>query len=277
MATFNLRPVVAGSPPTPAAPDTVDVTGNKVRYVGNSTPVATSWNVNDVWIDNQSPTTPVVRLWTGTAFSPARSSGVSLFNDLFTGTDGATVSTSNWTGGTTPGTGTGFGFTYLSNTGKMATGTGSGVKISRSVNITNPTDANVAFSLKFPSSAYPQNVVCFTRANSALDSQTGYSVTITPGKFFVNKWVSFTATDFNSGGYSFNYAPNVWYSVRLRTVGTAIQGRIWVTDSAEPTSWIVNTTDSTYTTAGYIGLQVLNQVGSTSTSVQIDNFVIDPT
>lgn len=274
MATFKLQPIITG--PDVAPPDTVDVTGNTIRYVGTSTPVTTAWNVGDVWIDNIAPTTPVVRLWTGSAFSPARSSGVSLFNDMFTGTDGVTVTTANWTGGTTPGVGSGYGFTYLANTGKLTTGTGSGVKISRAVNITNPTDANISFSLKFPSFAYPQNVVVFTRANSALDSNTGYSVTITPGKFYVNKWASFVATDFNPGGYTFNYAPNVWYSVRLRVVGSAVQGRIWVTDSAEPATWVVNTTDTTYASAGYIGVQALNQIGSTSTSVQFDNFVIDP-
>jgi hypothetical protein len=276
MATFKLQPIIAG--PTVAPADAVDVMGNVIRYVGASTPVTTLWNINDAWIDTQT-TGNIIRLWTGTVFSPARSSGVSLFNDIFTGTNGATVNTANWTGGTTPGTGTGQGFTYSSNGGLLATGTTAGAKISRAVNFTNPTDQNISFSLKFPSTAYPVNCVVFCRANSALDSQTGYSVTIsaTTGKFYVNKWVSFAATDFNVGGTTFDYAANTWYSVRLRVVGTAIQGRIWATANSEPSTWIVNTTDSTYASAGYVGVMALNNTASVSTSVAIDNFTVDPT
>lgn len=275
MATFKLQPII-GSTPTIAPYDGVDVIGNSIRYVGSSTPNTTAWAVNDVWIDNIAPTTPVVRVWTGAVFQPARSSGASLFTDLFTGTNGVAVSGSNWVTASTPVSGSGYSFTYQDNTGWLQGGSGNQTKISRSVNITNPTDANVSCSIKFPASGVPKNVVIFTRANSAIDSQTGYSATITPGKFFLNKWVSFTATDFNPGGTSFSYANDTWYSVRLRTVGSTIQGKIWVTASAEPATWTVTVTDTTYTTAGYIGVQLLNQA-SGNNSVYFDNFVVDPT
>lgn len=274
MATYKLQPVVAG--PVVATPDGVDITGNVIRYVGSSTPVTTGWNVNDVWIDNISASTPVVRLWTGTVFAPARSSGVSLFNDMLNGTNGATVPTSNWVASFNPGTGTGFGFTYLNNTGQLATGTGSGVRISRSVNITSPTDANISFSFQFPNATVPQSVTVWARANSAVDSQQGYSITLLPGKFFLNKWTAFTATDFNVGGTTFSYAAATWYSARLRVVGSTIQCRVWVTANAEPATWAVSVTDTTWTGAGTIGIQALNQNGATSNVVAFDNFVVDP-
>lgn len=276
MATFKLQPII-GSTPTIAPYDDVNTLGNTIRYVGNSTPNTTVWNANDVWVDTQSPTTPVVRVWSGSVFQPARSSGVSLFTEYFNGTDGVTVPTGTWAVATTPASGSGSGFTYSGNTGWLKGGTGSGTKIARSIVITNPTDCNISTSLKFPSGATPQNMIVWARANSALDSSSGYSITITPGKFYLNKWASFVATDFNPGGTAYNYAPDTWYSVRLRVVGTTVQGKIWLTASAEPATWTVSTTDSSITAAGYIGVQCLNATGSGGSSVYIDNFIVDPT
>lgn len=274
MSTWRLQPIRAGN--TVEAPDDVSVTGNTIRSVGSVTPVTTNWNANDVWIDTVTSATPVIRVWSGTAFVPARSSGVSLFSDMFTGTDGATVSTSNWTGGSNPGSGTGYGFTYSSNTGKLTTSTLASSKISRSVNITNPTDANVSFSFKLPSANPASTFICWIRADSAMLGSAGYAVSVYAGKFGVSKYSSFAATDFNPGGTTFNYSPDTWYSVRFRVVGTTVQARVWVTSNAEPSTWVVNTTDSTFTSAGYVGLYVAGDATTNPDSVYIDNFVIDP-
>jgi hypothetical protein len=266
-----MQPVVAGPAVSPL--DTTSITGNAIRNVGSYTPVTTLWNAGDLWVDTLT-TANTIRVWTGTAWSPARSSGAPLFADYFTGADAATVSGANWVVAANPVSGSGFGFTYLTNTGKLTSGTGNGVKISRSVNITNPADSNTACAFKFDSTT-PNNFQIWARATASLDSQTGYSVTVLKGKNYVNKWNSYSATDFNVGGTTFAFAENTFYSIRLRVVGTSIQARVWVTAEAEPTTWGVSVTDGSIVGAGYCGITLLN-ASSGSSNVFFDNYVIDP-
>jgi hypothetical protein len=275
MGTYILQPITTGPAPLPL--DGVSVAGNSIRAVQNSNPVTTTWNVGDIWIDTLT-TANTTRVWTGTAFSPARSTSVPLFQDLFTGTDGVVWNTSNWVTALTPTTGTGYGAVYSGNMGKISSSnTGGGAntsRIGRSVNITNPTDCNISMTFKFDSTG--ASPIIWARANSALNGSAGYSLTIQKGLFYMNKWVSFSATDFNPGGTTYSYADGNSYSMRLRCVGTTIQSRIWNAADAEPATWQVSVTDSTITTAGYIGVSVAAGMATVPANFYIDTFTVDP-
>lgn len=272
MSTYKLQPIIAG--PSVAPLDSVNTTGNSIRAVQASTPSTNTWNVNDIWVDTITAGTPVIRIWTGTAWSPTRSSGASLMVDQFTGTTG-NWSTSLWTTATNPPTGTGYGATLSSNTGLIATSTTALSRISRAANITSPTDVNISFSFQFDAST-PSNLTVWGRANSLLDSQTGYSLGITKGQYFLSKWASYSATDFSGSPATFNFSIGTWYSARFRCVGTTIQARLWLASSAEPATWGITATDSTYTSAGTTGVSLLNANASSVSQMYLDNFVIDP-
>jgi hypothetical protein len=57
------------------------------------------------------------------------------------------------------------------------------------------------------------------------------------------------------------YANNVQLNVRVQAIGTSrttIRARVWPTGTAEPSSWLVSTTDNTASmqTAGNVGINI---------------------
>lgn len=277
MGTYILQPITTGPAVAPVDADGTTGGGNFIRSVGSTTPSTTGWNANDVWVDTlNGATANVVRVWSGTAFVPARTAALPLLTELFTGSDAAVWNTSNWVTALTPSSGTGHGATILTNQGKLTSsstgGFASASRISRTANITNPADANLSFSFKFDSSdAQPQ---VWIRANSTLNGSAGYCLSLTKGRYYVSKFTSFTATDFNTGGTAYGFAVGTLYSARFYVVGTAIKAKVWLAADAEPATWGYSTTDSTYTSANYVGFSNLS--GATGpTSYYIDNVTIE--
>jgi len=63
-----------------------------------------------------------------------------------------------------------------------------------------------------------------------------------------------------------SYTPGDFYWVRFRLVGTLLRAKAWKDGDPEPLSWIVETTDTTFTT-GYVGLWGITLAGSTANPV----------
>jgi hypothetical protein len=64
--------------------------------------------------------------------------------------------------------------------------------------------------------------------------------------------VAGTTTSVATG--SFTFSLNTFYWIRARIVGTQIDVRVWLTGTAEPTTWLASGTDSTITGAGKFGV-----------------------
>lgn len=62
------------------------------------------------------------------------------------------------------------------------------------------------------------------------------------------------------------------YKLRFQLIGSTIRCRAWLASGAEPGSWMVTMTDSTYT-SGLIGFR--DQAPANTTTVDWDNFVLD--
>lgn len=278
MGTYILQPIGAGPAVVPIDPDGTTGGGNFIRAVSSTTPITTGWAAGDVWVDTlNSATANVVRVWSGSAFAPARSTAVPLLTEMFTGSDAAVWNTSNWVSALNPSAGTGGGATLSGNTGKLTSSNVGGFagssRISRTANITNPVDVNLSFSFKFDSTqASPQ---MWARANSTLNGSSGYLISFTKGLWYLSKVSSFVGTDFNPGGTAYGFAEGIWYSARFYVVGTAIKGKVWLATDAEPATWGVTATDSTYTTAGYVGFSNICGSPATATSIFIDNVTIE--
>lgn len=275
MSTYILQPIGPGPAVVPL--DDVQVAGNTIRAVSSSTPSTTGWNVGDVWVDTlNSVTTNVVRVWTGTAFAPARSVAAPLLTEMFTGTDGTAWSSSNWALGTNPSAGTGGGATIQGNQGRLTTsnigGYAGSAKIGRKANLATQADVNITFSFTYDATECLG--ACWIRADSTISQAAGYAVVVGPGTWQVSKVVAAVQTGLSSVT-SFAYSTGTQYSARFYVVGTAVKFRIWVAASAEPSTWNYQTTDSTITAAGYTGFSLSGGNAASSSNFFLDNVTIE--
>lgn len=65
-------------------------------------------------------------------------------------------------------------------------------------------------------------------------------------------------------------AADTWYSIRVRAVGSVVQGRIWLSGDPEPTTWLIQYTDATYQTRRDIGATLYEH----ATNADWDNFQV---
>ncbi len=68
---------------------------------------------------------------------------------------------------------------------------------------------------------------------------------------------------------SFTFATGTWYRIRIRTVGTTIQARVWARTGSEPSTWLVDRTDSHVTSAGLLAVR-----GTVNAAIFFDNTTI---
>jgi hypothetical protein len=69
----------------------------------------------------------------------------------------------------------------------------------------------------------------------------------------------------SAAGAPFTYAAGSQIWLRLITNGPALMLRTWLYGTAEPTSWLVNTTDTSFTAAGPVGCRSVLATGNTNT------------
>jgi len=54
--------------------------------------------------------------------------------------------------------------------------------------------------------------------------------------------------------YTFSFTENVWYDVEAQSIGTSQKLKVWLASDPKPTAWQIDTTTSTPTAAGWVGL-----------------------
>lgn len=93
------------------------------------------------------------------------------------------------------------------------------------------------------------------RASGAAAAETGYHLTIpsaSGANYTVNKYVSGSATALAT--VAMDVSANTLYNIRFRVNGTTIRAKVWKDGQAEPTDWQVDTTDSSVSSAGWVGV-----------------------
>lgn len=96
------------------------------------------------------------------------------------------------------------------------------------------------------------NRVCVARM-SADASATCYSVRLRPADVAIYRGVGATQTQLTTQSIS-GAAAGEWWHYRFQINGSALKVRVWEDGGSEPGTWDIETTDSTYSTAGYVGL-----------------------
>lgn len=68
------------------------------------------------------------------------------------------------------------------------------------------------------------------------------------------------------------HAANLPINLRLRVQGTSLRLKVWRGDTAQPTSWTIDTTDAALTTAGQVGVSSVLNSGNTNTLPVVSSF-----
>ena len=93
----------------------------------------------------------------------------------------------------------------------------------------------------------------FSTRVSSDSSRTAYSVRLRTSDVYVYRSSGVTATQLG-GDTTVSLTVGNWYWVRFQFSGSAYKLRVWLDGGSEPGTWNVEGTDSTYSTAGSVGL-----------------------
>jgi hypothetical protein len=199
----------------------------------------------------------------------------SLAEDDFTGTDGDALS-STWANGSLS---TGSATAIQGNAGRFTLGSAGGYsgQTCKKVNITNPTDAVWSMRFRWPAGeVYPQ--IWMRHSIDAIDGAAGYYCEMNRqgGNWHVGTSTAYSRSDLTGGTGSFSFSVNTWYRVRFGVVDDEVKFKLWLDGVDEPAAWLYETTDTTYTSAGRVGLRCgPGNVGSVT--FEIDDFTLNDT
>jgi hypothetical protein len=144
-------------------------------------------------------------------------------------------------------------FSIVNNTGQVSSGTTSYSAVLGPV----ATNAEVVFSGSM--SSYTNNNLGAVLRWS--DTNNWYKAYISGTTLVVQKKVNGATTIL--GSVPFTAKAGTSYTLRFRVVGSTLSARVWQTGTAEPTSWMIMVTDTTFS-SGFCGLRMLVQGGATA-------------
>lgn len=193
--------------------------------------------------------------------------------ETFTGANGATPSTTNIT--LAFNIGTGGGISIQSNQLRIRTGTL--INDRTSIRLTGVSVANCEVEFDWTVLSFSLGYALFMiRANTAIDSGTGYFISLKPTDMELSKSTSYNGTDVVT--YTHGFPVGSALTTRVAMFGSRIRVRTWLTSGSEPTSvWQIDWTDpGTALSAGAIGW-TLASASSGSKDAFFDNFDVHDT
>jgi hypothetical protein len=168
--------------------------------------------------------------------------------ETFTGANGAAWSATNWVLALNEGSGG--GLSIQTNQGRMRTGTANTNRISARLNGVSRADVEVVFTMTLPSagSQYPK---VYLRANTAIDTGTGYYLDLDTPTINIGKSVAYAST--NIASHTHGFAAGAVIRVRFALFGSRLRVKVWSAAGAEPSGWQMDTTDTAIASAGSVG------------------------
>lgn len=169
--------------------------------------------------------------------------------DTFSGTNGSALG-SNWVTALAEGTGAA---TQQSGNARLRTGSTTGQRISVRLNISARSDAEVIFNWAVPSAGSTYGAAWF-RANSAIDTATGYGLSLEANDMYLSRSPGGYA-NVNVAQHTHGFAAGTNVKSRIAVFGNRIRARTWRSSDPEPTNvWQIDYTDSSPLAAGSIGM-----------------------
>lgn len=213
-------------------------------------------------------------LITNPRFGVASGGGGSLpFTDDWTGTDGADWNSSKWTEYETGGT-----ISIQTNRGRMAiTGGPSYGSVLAKATITDVADIDIVTSFGFGHALVEEYLHLWGRSSTGLTSGTptdGYCAIFSQvdGQIYLRRQSGGGFTNLTSGFAAAIGTNRYW--MRFQVTGTTLRARAWLVGDAEPGTWLVSTTDSTFTSAGAAYVQMVNGGDGIARTCDLDDITM---
>jgi hypothetical protein len=232
---------------------TLTVTSFQADVPGNGSPPTTTTPTTTTTTPTTTTTTPT------TTTTTVPSSGTVLGTDTFqranqplwgTATDGHT-----WGGDAN----TNAAFSVAGNAG-LVTNTGGNSYSAVLGPATTDAEVYATGSISSFNNSNFGDVLRFT------DGNNWYKAYINGGNLVIQKKVSGTATILATVPFAAQAATS--YTIHFRAVGSTLTANVWTASSAEPTGWMLTTSDTTLT-SGHSGMRFLTPAGTlTVTSFQ---------
>lgn len=191
-----------------------------------------------------------------------------LFTETFTGTNGAAWPAA-WTTGLTA---TGGSATIQANAGRIATGAqGNYSGQARVARRRTATYADVDQTLRWRHVSGESYTGIFARANTAIDTGTGYAVELSSwGDVTLFRYLNYARVSL--GTFKPGFTAGTWYRIRHRVVGSRIQVTVWADTATEPAAWGIDVTNTEITAAGSVGPSVVGGAAAVSSVVEFDDW-----
>lgn len=267
--TFAIPAGVAPTPPSTAS-TMIRVGGAWVTAKGIMARVAGAWVAASVYAR-------IAGAW-------VLISSASVFEDAWTGSNGAAWDTGKWTTSFAGGAGT---IDIQGNQGRMVTSAaGSYLGVARAIAVaTIPADFEMY--LEHIVGVYgEQYSAVYVRTDNNWNAGNALNEAPSNGYGFVPEIVaSGTALDFNLNKVVANtitplvgpisisgYSQGATIKMRIRCVGTLIQGKCWI-GASEPGSWTISTTDSSHA-SGKVQLRITQGGAATAVTAFWDNLMV---
>jgi hypothetical protein len=124
--------------------------------------------------------------------------------------------------------------------------------------------ANVEILARARSSSTSSEILrLLARGSGAAGAESGYYFAFNGSAqtYQLQKLVAGTLTNLTS---AINFVPvaNAWYYLRFRVNGTTLSAKIWADGDAEPSAWTITFTDSSISTAGWVGVHNQDLTGT---------------
>ncbi|GAB6903330.1 hypothetical protein [Kineosporia succinea] len=144
-------------------------------------------------------------------------------------------------------------------------------RVSRRLDVPPARNASVSlnFALRDALDCFPQ---IYVRADSKLDTRTGYSLAFEESGYVLRGSREYDAELL--GSQAFSFALNTWYSARLDVHGTRVRAKVWPRDETEPRGWAIDVTSDRITAAGAVGLTLAGNTEKRSCSWMVDDVTV---
>lgn len=105
--------------------------------------------------------------------------------------------------------------------------------------------------------------------DTGLGNQQGYALQLRSSPTQMEVFRFNDAGTATEASFNYPWTVNDWYWMRLRVVGNSIRGKVWPTDTIEPSNWRLDFASSTITDSGHVA------VGGQTVDVECDYFSFD--
>lgn len=251
------------------------ITGWNNTLLSKSAATTTSVGIALGWLDDPASTsrnpatfTNTSRVWRAQTYGIPPSTRAPVVIDIWAGANGDAWP-NDWTTSFLGGTGT---IDVQTSKGRLlSANTGASLDAARALRRCENSDAIWYVENTFAASPANQQFVLQMRAagnwnNTGHSSDADYAIVMTEAdvQLYNDPTVQLAAPAFST-------VLGNTYAIKVILLGTTIRCRVWDKAGAEPTTWVIDTTDATWASGNYVQVRNLNGTAAGAVDSRVDN------